>query len=312
MRSYRHGTGAALALLVFLATAFEARSQMRYNGGFTVPPKTRDTPSAPTWRQDSHPPMHFGLPRLPETSSYRSYYVPTAGTSDQRVNTNPYGISSWALPWMQSGFEGYDEVDYPHDDRPIGRAEKYTLESQILPEPAPSQKPNVAILVARLPKEAPLWVEGALTTSKGWTRFFETPTLNAGKHYRYTVRAVWCEDGKWVSQTYSVPMQAGKVACVYLTLSPDGLARKMEARVQSNLAKLMPDDRKVAQLQKVCVVQADCRLGSKGVPVKVMVNNRRVFVASADGIRAVKDKPDEMLARALELRKKNTSLAGDK
>jgi uncharacterized protein (TIGR03000 family) len=316
MRAYQHLTGAMVALLVLIVAAFEARSEVHYNGGFIVTPKSSSvTPNQSLWRHDSHPSMHFGLPRLPTSGNYRAYYVPatTAPEKKKTVATNPYGIPTSALPWTHTGFEGYEEPAYQPGDKPLGHAEKYTLESRILPEPAPSQRANVALLVVHLPKEAPLWIEGSLTASKGRTRYFESPSLTPGKRYRYTVRAVWHEDGKWVSQTHAVPLEVGKVHCVYLALSPQFLANKrLEAKVQANLAQLSPEDQKAARLQRVCVVQPDCRLGAKGVPIKVMVKNRRVFVAAPDGVRKVRENPDKMLALALDLRKKNAPASRDK
>ncbi len=51
-----------------------------------------------------------------------------------------------------------------------------------------------------------------------------------------------------------------------------------DQKLKLTLAKLSPEDRKLAASQKFCPVLSDSRLGSMGVPVKVMVNNQPVFV----------------------------------
>jgi hypothetical protein len=47
-----------------------------------------------------------------------------------------------------------------------------------------------------------------------------------------------------------------------------------EASIQANLAKLDKDDRADAELQKYCCIHRDHRLGSMGVPVKIMLKNQ--------------------------------------
>lgn len=51
-----------------------------------------------------------------------------------------------------------------------------------------------------------------------------------------------------------------------------------EANISKWLDKLSPDDRRLAVAQKFCPVLPDTRLGSMGVPVKVMVEGKPVFL----------------------------------
>ncbi len=51
-----------------------------------------------------------------------------------------------------------------------------------------------------------------------------------------------------------------------------------ERKARSTLAKLSAADRRLAQTQKFCPVNQGSRLGSMGVPVKVMIDGRPVFV----------------------------------
>jgi membrane fusion protein, copper/silver efflux system len=51
-----------------------------------------------------------------------------------------------------------------------------------------------------------------------------------------------------------------------------------EAKIQAALAKLPPEDRKLAEAQKFCAVLDENRLGSMGVPIKLSVDGQSVFV----------------------------------
>src|SRR5262249_21761825 len=51
-----------------------------------------------------------------------------------------------------------------------------------------------------------------------------------------------------------------------------------EAEIQSALAKLSSADREVAIAQRFCVVLGDSRLGSMGMPEKLVIDGKTVFV----------------------------------
>lgn len=51
-----------------------------------------------------------------------------------------------------------------------------------------------------------------------------------------------------------------------------------DAKLVAALKKLTPDDRALAEKQKFCPILTNSRLGSMGVPVKMIVNGRPVFV----------------------------------
>ncbi len=53
---------------------------------------------------------------------------------------------------------------------------------------------------------------------------------------------------------------------------------KAEQEIKDALAKLAPDDRKLAESQQFCVVLEKSRLGSMGTPVKLMVDGQPVFL----------------------------------
>jgi hypothetical protein len=75
-----------------------------------------------------------------------------------------------------------------------------------------------------------------------------------------------------------------------------------EAAIQANLAKLAPEDRKLAEEQKFCAVNNDNRLGSMDVPVKVMVEDHPVFLCCGSCRKKALADPGKTLARVEELR----------
>jgi uncharacterized protein (TIGR03000 family) len=179
---------------------------------------------------------------------------------------------------------------------------KYTLRSYVEFHPAPPAANDIAKLVAHLPEGAPLWVEGMPTRQRGAVRHFESPPLKKrGHRYTYTARVVWFEDGKWVSQTQEVPVWAGKITCLYLT-RPDAETTALE--------ELGAEDKKVAKAQRFCAVQSENRLGAMGKPVKVMVKGKPVFLCCEDCVKQALAAPDQTLARAKELKSKNTRTPG--
>jgi len=74
-----------------------------------------------------------------------------------------------------------------------------------------------------------------------------------------------------------------------------------EAAIQANLAKLGPEDRKLAQEQKFCAVNSDNRLGSMDVPVKIVVKDRPVFLCCGSCKKSALADPDKTLAKVDEL-----------
>ncbi len=66
-------------------------------------------------------------------------------------------------------------------------------------------------------------------------------------------------------------------------------------KISANLAKLSPEDRALAEKQKVCPV-SDEPLGAMGVPIKVNVDGKDVFIcceACKDGLKKKEAKKEE-------------------
>ncbi len=79
-----------------------------------------------------------------------------------------------------------------------------------------------------------------------------------------------------------------------------------DAKIDLALAKLSPEDRKLARSQTFCPVLADSRLGSMGVPIKVMVKNQPVFVCCTGCSKNAAKNSDATLKRVAELRAKGS------
>ena len=63
---------------------------------------------------------------------------------------------------------------------------------------------------------------------------------------------------------------------------------------RANLAKLSPADREAAVAQRVCPVTGD-QLGDMGVPIKVRVQDRDVFVCCKGCVAKVQKEPEKYL-----------------
>jgi hypothetical protein len=75
----------------------------------------------------------------------------------------------------------------------------------------------------------------------------------------------------------------------------------LEAKIRANLAKLAPDDRKLAEAQRFCPL-TNGPLGSMGVPPKLMIEGQPVFTCCEDCNKDVIAKPDEMLKEVNEFK----------
>ncbi|MCI0683746.1 MAG: hypothetical protein L0Y71_16700 [Gemmataceae bacterium] len=79
-----------------------------------------------------------------------------------------------------------------------------------------------------------------------------------------------------------------------------------EAAIRANLAKLTPEDQKLAEEQRLCPVEAH-PLGSMGVPYKVMLNDQSVFLCCDACETRAKAHADRTLAKVKQLRENKTS-----
>jgi hypothetical protein len=76
---------------------------------------------------------------------------------------------------------------------------------------------------------------------------------------------------------------------------------EVDPELKANLAKLDPADRKLAEAQRYCAVEEENRLGAMGVPVKLLVKDRPVFICCKSCRKQALAEPDKTLARVDEL-----------
>jgi Cu(I)/Ag(I) efflux system membrane fusion protein len=79
------------------------------------------------------------------------------------------------------------------------------------------------------------------------------------------------------------------------------------SKVEASLAKLSPDDRRLAESQKSCPVLGT-QLGAMGPPVKVMLEGQPVFLCCSGCKQKAQDNPKEILAKVAELKAKSTEV----
>jgi len=77
---------------------------------------------------------------------------------------------------------------------------------------------QVVRVQVRLPAaDAKVWFENQQTKQNGMARDFESPPLESGYTYRYTIRARWQENGRTMEQTRSLKVRAGETKLVDFT-----------------------------------------------------------------------------------------------
>jgi uncharacterized protein (TIGR03000 family) len=218
------------------------------------------------------------------------------------------GYRSGEWPWNLRGYQSYTPPSKPPATPPpppraAPSPQRYTIHVTVLP-PKNEEALDTALVVAHLPEDARIWFEDEPTKQTGTLRQFVSPSLTPGKRYTYRVRVQWFEDGRWVSQVHTFLVHAGDVHCIDVIPAE---SRAIENAVAENLAKLGPDDRKATQAQRFCAVQEGVRLGSMGVPVKVMVKGQAVYLCCTGCEDKAKADPDRTLEK---VRKSKAKTAG--
>jgi uncharacterized protein (TIGR03000 family) len=209
--------GAAVALLgLTLVGSLPCQAQMSYRGGL-VPtrPESRAATQSAASTKPPIPPSFF-----PDNDWYYPTFSEGNGkpSSSPPISTLSYYLSPTSLPWNQAGFVAYEDPLHLPQDGTLTSPKKYDLQATSLSPPSSAVRPESALLIAHLPEHAVFWVEGVRTQSTGRTRYFESPPLQPGQSYRYTMRVAWIEDGRWVSQTRMLPVRAGIAEAIYLQL----------------------------------------------------------------------------------------------
>jgi len=75
-----------------------------------------------------------------------------------------------------------------------------------------------------------------------------------------------------------------------------------DPQVEANLARLGPEDRRLAEAQKFCAVRQNTVLGKMGVPFKVMIQSQAVFLCCDGCADDARTHPDQTLAGVQRLK----------
>jgi uncharacterized protein (TIGR03000 family) len=97
--------------------------------------------------------------------------------------------------------------------------------AQPAPSAPPAATPTSASLRISLPADAQLFVGEINTHSAGADRTFRSPPLTEGKTYAYEFRAELERDGRVITQTKQVVIQAGQSATVSFDLDENYIAQ---------------------------------------------------------------------------------------
>jgi hypothetical protein len=82
--------------------------------------------------------------------------------------------------------------------------------------------------------------------------------------------------------------------------------------IAAELAKLSPEDRKLAEAQKWCAISSNERLGEMGPPIKITLKGQPVFLCCEGCQKKAEANPDKTLAKVEELKAKAKAEAGAK
>jgi hypothetical protein len=117
------------------------------------------------------------------------------------------------------------------------------------------------------------------------------------KKARANPRATLDKVAELKARTKAGSFQAAPTPALVSTAS-----RGVEGRVRANLARLSPEDRRLAEAQRYCPVQTENRLGSMGVPVKVVIKGRPVFLCCQGCKDDALENPNQTLAQVEKLK----------
>jgi hypothetical protein len=74
-----------------------------------------------------------------------------------------------------------------------------------------------------------------------------------------------------------------------------------QERIDAAMAKLSPDDQRLAKMQVFCAIDQDSRLGSMGPIHKLMIKNRPVFLCCGGCAAEATAHPDDTLIKVQNL-----------
>jgi uncharacterized protein (TIGR03000 family) len=81
--------------------------------------------------------------------------------------------------------------------------------------------PGAALLDVHVPDEADVYVQGTKMTQQGANRRYVSPTLEPGRDYTYSLKAIWYDNGKDVTMKRQIIVQAGEHKSITFIGGPD-------------------------------------------------------------------------------------------
>jgi uncharacterized protein (TIGR03000 family) len=196
------------ALAVLLSLPGPARAQFRGRGVYR-PYTARYRPYPPN--------------RMPGWDWWRTY-----PWSPYNYGRNPYNpiVVPYVYPYPEpypayvpsTSYYGTDSLTTSEGSTATTSSEPYTLIPHAVPSLGSYVPANLGAVRLRLPDAfADVRFDGDLTSSMGYVRFYETPPLEAGKTYRYTVKVSWTRDGSNVTEERLIRVRPGHTTLVDFT-----------------------------------------------------------------------------------------------
>jgi uncharacterized protein (TIGR03000 family) len=127
-----------------------------------------------------------------------------------------YGLGGLFSPYYGSSYyyggapyDYYDSSSTPYSSTPyFSSTPSYAAE----PAVAPTASLNIEVHVPT--PDAQVWINGQASSRTGTTRSFTVEQIYPDRPYRYEVRATWMQDGRPVTQSRVVTVQAGETSQV--------------------------------------------------------------------------------------------------
>ncbi len=192
-------------------------------GGYTGA-VIQSVPATPVMPKASSP--------MKETGQYAPARVVVQAPADARILVNGQAVTwsgsekVFATPALERGqtYSYLFEATADRDGKPVRRTARLLVRageetrvdfSDLTVTSAPTDSTRVTV---QMPRDARLFVEGTLMPLTETQRTFETPKLEMGRAYTYTLRAEVVREGRIRSETQRVQVEAGKPLTVAFPL----------------------------------------------------------------------------------------------
>jgi uncharacterized protein (TIGR03000 family) len=129
---------------------------------------------------------------------------------------------SFTTPDLEPGrsYQYVFTAEAVRDGKTVTRTKRVTVQAGRMSEADFSEMSDnqgaadVAKVTVRVPQDAKVYVDGVVCPIESGKSTFETPKLQAGRQYFYTIKAEMVRDGQNVSESRRVIVQAGKSTSV--------------------------------------------------------------------------------------------------